>query len=138
MEVIKLANYGSLVFHLSFVASRYHRQKVVEWLGDPSQELLMTETVLQEDGKNYHAWQHRQWAIRTFKLWENELMFVDSLLAKDLRNNSAWNQRFFVISNTTGWTEEVVKEEMELVIAALCTCFYASLLALVRLMLGML
>ena len=111
-----------LSLYLFLFVSRYHRQKIVEWLGDGSEELLQTEAVLQEDGKNYHAWQHRQWAIQTFKLWENELEFVDSLLMKDLRNNSAWNQRYFVISSTTGWTEEVIKDEMKLVKAArVCT-----------------
>lgn len=102
--------------------SRYHRQKIVEWLGDPSQERILTGNVLEDDGKNYHAWQHRQWAITTFDLWERELEFVDYLLKKDLRNNSAWNQRYFVINSTTGWTDKVVKEEMQLVTASLCMC----------------
>ena len=46
---------------------RYHRQKVVEWMGDPSKELELTARTLDEDGKNYHAWQHRQWVIQ---VWE--------------------------------------------------------------------
>lgn len=109
---------------------------MVEWLGDTSQELLITDSVLQEDGKNYHAWQHRQWVIRTFKLWEGELEFVDSLLLKDLRNNSAWNQRYFVVSNTSGWTEEAVKNEMELVLVVTYACVYRLLSASVNLILG--
>jgi hypothetical protein len=28
---------------------------------------ILTETVLAKDAKNYHAWQHRQWIIKTFK-----------------------------------------------------------------------
>ena len=43
---------------------RYHRQKLVEWNKDPSQELELTARVLKEDAKNYHAWQHRQWVIK--------------------------------------------------------------------------
>ncbi len=43
---------------------RYHRQKLVTWCGDHSQELGLTAQVLSEDGKNYHAWQHRQWVIK--------------------------------------------------------------------------
>ena len=42
---------------------RYHRQKMVEWGGSASVELELTEKVLDEDAKNYHAWQHRQWVI---------------------------------------------------------------------------
>lgn len=46
------------------VCIRYHRQKLVEWCNDPSQELVLTARVLSEDAKNYHAWQHRQWVIQ--------------------------------------------------------------------------
>jgi protein farnesyltransferase/geranylgeranyltransferase type-1 subunit alpha len=45
----------------------HHRRVIVEWLNDPSQELELTESVLDSDAKNYHAWQHRQWAIQTYK-----------------------------------------------------------------------
>lgn len=41
------------------VHNRYHRQKVVEWMQEATQELQFTATVLAEDSKNYHAWQHR-------------------------------------------------------------------------------
>lgn len=30
-------------------------------------ELVLTEKILETDAKNYHAWQHRQWVLRTFK-----------------------------------------------------------------------
>lgn len=30
-------------------------------------ELDLTEKILQTDSKNYHAWQHRQWVLSTFK-----------------------------------------------------------------------
>ena len=49
-----------------------------------------------EDGKNYHAWSHRQWALKEFALWDGELDFICELLEIDLRNNSAWNQRWYV------------------------------------------
>ena len=42
----------------------YHRQKLVEWSGNPSGELDFTAKALQYDSKNYHAWQYRQWLIR--------------------------------------------------------------------------
>ena len=44
--------------------ARYHRQKLVEWSQDPSRELEVTAQVLANDAKNYHAWQHRQWAMK--------------------------------------------------------------------------
>ena len=31
----------------------------MEWLKDASEELKFTETILEGDAKNYHAWQHR-------------------------------------------------------------------------------
>ncbi len=53
----------------SFLAvCRYHRQKLVEWTKDPSEELALTASVFAEDGKNYHAWQHRQWVIKVCPL----------------------------------------------------------------------
>lgn len=55
----------TVVIHLtSRFICRYHRQKLVEWAGDPSEELILTAAVFSEDGKNYHAWQHRQWVIK--------------------------------------------------------------------------
>jgi len=86
----------------------------VEWLKDPSAELQFTENILELDAKNYHAWQHRQWVIKEFGLWEREIDYVDKLLTEDLRNNSAWNQRYFVISKTTGFVEDVVHQEVRL------------------------
>ena len=72
----------------------------------------MTAAVLEQDAKNYHAWQHRQWTIRTFGLWRDELRYVEALISKDVRNNSAWNQRFFVVDNTEDWTDEVIGREV--------------------------
>jgi Protein prenyltransferase, alpha subunit len=52
---------------LTWSVHRHHRRVLVEWLQDPSYELSFTEAILSQDPKNYHAWQHRQWVIRTFK-----------------------------------------------------------------------
>ena len=84
---------------------------MVEWLQDPSRELAFIAEILKKDAKNYHAWQHRQWVLNEFKLWDKELDFVTQLLDDDLRNNSAWNQRYYCIRNTTGFTDEVVARE---------------------------
>ena len=92
---------------------RYHRKVVVGWLKDPLLELEFSASILALDAKNYHTWQHRQWVIKEFKLWENELEYVNKLLADDIRNNSAWNQRYFVITHTTGYTDEVMKREIK-------------------------
>ena len=96
---------------VSFI--RHHRRVLVEWLGDPSKELRLTEIILAQDAKNYHAWQHRQWVLDTYKLFEQELGFVDKLLHEDIRNNSAWNQRYYVVKQTTGFTEEVINREIK-------------------------
>ena len=36
--------------------------------------------MLEEDAKNYHAWQYRQWLLKTFSLWQHELQYVDYLI----------------------------------------------------------
>uniref|UniRef100_A0A8D3AP68 Protein farnesyltransferase/geranylgeranyltransferase type-1 subunit alpha n=1 Tax=Scophthalmus maximus TaxID=52904 RepID=A0A8D3AP68_SCOMX len=89
---------------------RHHRRMVVEWLNNPAEELEFIADILSQDAKNYHAWQHRQWVIQEYKLWDNELEFVESLLEEDVRNNSAWNQRHFVISLTTGFSDPTIAE----------------------------
>jgi len=62
--------------------------------------LSFVEDILEEDSKNYHAWGHRQWVLKTFSSWEGELDFTARLLRQDVRNNSAWNQRYFVLQAT--------------------------------------
>lgn len=60
-------------------------------------EISFIESILPLDDKNYHAWSHRQWLVRTFPhLMEAELPLVNELLLIDVRNNSAWNHRMFV------------------------------------------
>ena len=107
----------SPLFTLGF---RCHRQKIIGWLNDPLDELTLTEAVLGEDAKNYHAWQYRQWVITTFSLWDKELDYVHKLLMEDIRNNSAWNQRHFVIAKTTGYTSEVLSTEVKYVDNTVC------------------
>ncbi|KOB67627.1 Farnesyltransferase/geranylgeranyltransferase type I alpha subunit [Operophtera brumata] len=68
---------------------------------DPSRELELTGDALLHDPKNYHAWQHRQWAMKTF-----------GLLTDDVRNNSAWNQRYFIVNNHLGWSDINVQKEI--------------------------
>lgn len=61
-------------------------------------ELNYVTAVLEVDAKNYHAWSHRQWILRTAhspKLFEEELAQTHSFILTDPRNNSAWNQRWF-------------------------------------------
>jgi len=67
-----------------------------------TEELDATAETLSVDGKNYHAWAHRQWVLDRFNAWSRELGFVDSELAKDVRNNSAWNERFCTIRRLHG------------------------------------
>jgi len=63
-------------------------------------ELDYVKGVLAEDGKNYHAWSHRQWILSTLndeRLWVDEMKHnVNDLINEDVRNNSAWNERWFV------------------------------------------
>lgn len=102
-------------------------------LKDSSQELDFAAELLNEDAKNYHAWQHRyilyyfqrihfsiiidfifsQWVVKEFSLYKGELDYCNLLLAEDVRNNSAWNHRYFVITSTTGYTAEVLQAEVK-------------------------
>lgn len=52
---------------IKLIFCRHHRRVIVQWLQDPSHELRFTEIILASDAKNYHAWQYRQWVIKTFK-----------------------------------------------------------------------
>ena len=80
-----------------------------------SDELSFVADVLSHDSKNYHAWQYRQWLLKTYSLWFDELQYVDHLLSEDIRNNSAWNQRYFVIAHTTGFKDEIIERELDYV-----------------------
>ena len=88
---------------------------IVERSGQVTGELSFIAEILDLDSKNYHAWQYRQWVLKTYGLWANELDYVNDLLVNDIRNNSAWNQRYFVIAHTTGFKDDVVESELEYV-----------------------
>jgi protein farnesyltransferase/geranylgeranyltransferase type-1 subunit alpha len=84
-------------------------------------ELRLTECVLQHDAKNYFAYNHRQWAINTFKyenlgLLKMESKFTAQLIDEDVRNNSAWSHRFFVIKQRGKCDPILVKNEMQYVL----------------------
>lgn len=90
-----------------------HRQIIVEWVGEPGEELELTAFILSQDAKNYHAWQHRQWVISTYNLYSEELDFIETLISQDVRNNSAWTQRYFLINRTSQFTPEVIDREIQ-------------------------
>lgn len=95
----------------------FHRQKLTEWIGLPGQEFEFTAECLEDDTKNYHVWQYRQWLLEKFpSYYKAELEFVDSLIKNDVRNNSAWNQRYFVLSKTSEFTVELVRREVNRII----------------------
>ena len=65
-----------------------------------TKELDYVDRVLCDDSKNYHAWSHRQWILRTInnpQLWADEIKYAHAMILKDPRNNSAWNQRYFAL-----------------------------------------
>ena len=107
------------------------RRHVVECMQDASQELAFTQRILKKDSKNYHAWQFRQWAIKTFALWSDELAYIEQLIDEDVRNNSAWNQRYFVVRNTSGGgggeqplneSLDVLKRELDFATSKIALC----------------
>ena len=83
-------------------------------LQDGSEEQAFTARILEldEDSKNYHAWAHRPWAIKTFALREPACL-CRGKLSEDFRNNSAWSSlpqrsvgftRWITLSSSTsGW-----------------------------------
>mmetsp|Transcript_8839 Transcript_8839/g.13688 ORF Transcript_8839/g.13688 Transcript_8839/m.13688 type:complete len:366 (-) Transcript_8839:33-1130(-) len=84
----------------------YHRRALLEihFRGEETmiqvaqKELDYVDMILDDDNKNYHAWSHRQWIIRTInqpELWSAEIDYSHSKILSDPRNNSAWNQRWF-------------------------------------------
>lgn len=54
--------------------------------------------MIEDESKNYHAWQHRQWVVEKFNLFsQQELDYSAGLIIEDMRNNSAWNYRYFIL-----------------------------------------
>lgn len=76
-------------------------------------ELEFITTILKEDEKNYHAWAHRQWVVKTFNLFEKEFDYTVEMFKSDFRNNSAWNYRFFLFENSTDLNEKVRTQEID-------------------------
>ena len=72
---------------------RQHRQVLVDLIQDPSKELRLTEIVLSQDAKNYHAWQHRQWVIKTFKYDLSARTFLLHTKNIYLRNSATFQTR---------------------------------------------
>ena len=90
----------------------YHRRALLEYrfkgrdesdtvaLQVAKTELEYVDKILGDGSKNYHAWSHRQWIIRTLnspELWSSEIEYSHSKVLSDPRNNSAWNQRWFAL-----------------------------------------
>ena len=76
---------------------------------DLNEEKQLLRSILKSDAKNYHAWSHYHWLLRTYKLYEDELEYLEQkLLISDVRNNSAWNHRHFVVKQTTGFEDTKV------------------------------
>ena len=89
----------------------YHRRALLEFRFKPAKpdtdvlsiakkELDYVDRVLGDDSKNYHAWSHRQWILRTTnnpQLWTDESKYAHTMILQDPRNNSAWNQRYFAL-----------------------------------------
>jgi protein farnesyltransferase/geranylgeranyltransferase type-1 subunit alpha len=90
----------------------------------------------QVDGKNYHAWAHRQWAILTYGLVEGELQYTSILIESGINinihsfprlflfvlivlqnsdpfNNSAWNHRWFIVHISGHVSIETLTSEVE-------------------------
>merc|ERR1711881_7875 len=62
------------------------------------------------DQKNYHAWQHRQWVLKEFSLWDGELAFVDSLIRKRVLD---WREEGLKSPHLTGFIVDLYLEELE-------------------------
>lgn len=82
---------------------------------DLNLEKELLRSILKSDAKNYHAWSHYHWILRTYKLYDDELEYLEKkLLLYDVRNNSAWNHRHFVVKQTTGFNDlKVLQREIE-------------------------
>lgn len=60
----------------------HHRKVIIEMLNDPSHEKPFLERVFEEEPKNFHAWCHRIWVVRRFKIFEGELEYIEKMLLK--------------------------------------------------------
>eukprot|EP00814_Leptocylindrus_danicus_P008150 CAMPEP_0116005620 /NCGR_PEP_ID=MMETSP0321-20121206/1267_1 /TAXON_ID=163516 /ORGANISM="Leptocylindrus danicus var. danicus, Strain B650" /LENGTH=241 /DNA_ID=CAMNT_0003474069 /DNA_START=167 /DNA_END=892 /DNA_ORIENTATION=- len=97
-------------------------------------ELEYIQSVLEIDPKNYHAWSHRQWVVRSIDssaMWEAEVSFTDALILTDVWNNSAWNHRWFAVhrgkcrgEDSTFTDSQSVEAEVQYVMDKIATDVY--------------
>jgi protein farnesyltransferase/geranylgeranyltransferase type-1 subunit alpha len=93
----------------------YHHDHWISITDIGTSELDYIGTVLHVDGKNYHAWSHRQWVVgniiattmnssnsNSSSIWSAEMEYTTRLLEIDVRNNSAWNHRWFALHHGRG------------------------------------
>lgn len=114
----------------------HHRKALITLSRDPGAELEFTASFLQDDSKNYHAWQYRyiattpcprrssifrQWVVDEFNLYsDEELNYSMEHLLSDLRNNSAWNYRYFILSRLSDGFKDDAAVEKEVTFTLQC------------------
>mmetsp|Transcript_34634 Transcript_34634/g.63691 ORF Transcript_34634/g.63691 Transcript_34634/m.63691 type:complete len:380 (+) Transcript_34634:86-1225(+) len=89
-----------LEFRFEGKSVRESEEEAALLLSVAQKELEYVDKILEDDSKNYHAWSHRQWIIRTLDnptLWSTEIQYSHSKILSDPRNNSAWSQRWFAL-----------------------------------------
>eukprot|EP01083_Nonionella_stella_P117814 351488_1 len=112
---IKSPKNYQLWWHRRIVIEAINGKKTNEIKYDLHLEKELLRDILKGDAKNYHAWSHYHWLLRTYKLYDDELDYLDNkLLIFDVRNNSAWNHRHFVVKQTTGFNDiHVLQREID-------------------------
>lgn len=116
----------------------FRRQMFMSGYTSVEAELGYADRALQQDGKNYHAWAHRQAVLNAASIqgdaqcWTEELTYVERMLEDDVFNNSAWTQRSWVVQKLTPDTKlaDVDKTLTILKQAPHCTAGWNYLLSL--------
>lgn len=78
--------------------------------------MTFVDEILNDDVKNYHAWQHRVFLVRHFKVpLKTELRFSTEFISRDVFNNSAWNYRYFIVTELSDNFEktEIINDEIQ-------------------------
>jgi protein farnesyltransferase/geranylgeranyltransferase type-1 subunit alpha len=113
--------------HAAHAQQQQQQQQNISLRDIGTAELDYIATVLQADGKNYHAWSHRQWVVNKImatnnsdndedddNVWRSEMEYAAQLLDTDVRNNSAWNHRWFALHrHGASLSLEVARDELE-------------------------
>ncbi|VDO03917.1 unnamed protein product [Rodentolepis nana] len=82
-------------------------------------ELDLIREILNDDSKNYHAWQYRRWLVDFFGVpVKDELRFTELMFLDDTLNNSAWNHRFYTVIEE-GLNDSVFDREMNYAVTQL-------------------